>query len=60
MNLVQDLHERLGGQEGRDLAFRFIDDEFSAVAHRAWTQLRCLEITLMSTWDIFSALVGLL
>jgi len=60
MNLVQDLRERLGGQEGRDLAFRFVDDEFAAVADRAWTQLGCPEITLMSAWDIFAALASLL
>jgi len=60
MNLIQDLRERLGGQEGRDLAFRFVDDEFATVADRAWTQLGCPEITLMSAWDIFAALASLL
>ena len=60
MNLVQDLRERLGGQAGRDLAFRFVDDEFAAVADNAWTQLGCPEVTLMSAWDIFVAIANLL
>ena len=60
MNLVQDLRERLGGQAGRDLAFRFVDDEFAAVTDDAWTQLRCPEVTLMSAWDIFVAIANLL
>ncbi|KAH7929145.1 hypothetical protein BV22DRAFT_1029764 [Leucogyrophana mollusca] len=60
MRLVQQLREALGGREARDLAFRFVDAEFEAMADEALGGLEFPDITLSSAWDVFVAIVDTL
>ena len=55
MATVQQLQEELGGREGRDQAFCFVDAEFIALADDALADLDYPEITLASAWDVFIA-----
>jgi hypothetical protein len=56
MATVQQLREELGGREGRDQAFRFVDAEFIALADDALADLDYPAITLASAWDVFVAI----
>jgi len=50
----------LGGAEGREQAFRFVDAEFEALADEALAELNYPDITLSSAWDVFIAVHDLL
>jgi hypothetical protein len=50
----------MGGAEGREQAFRFVDAEFEALADGALAELNYPDITLSSSWDIFVAVHDLL
>jgi len=52
MIAVHQLWEELGGIEGRDLAFRFVDAEFEAEANEILAELNYPVITLLSARDI--------
>jgi len=56
MATIQQLWEELGGREGRDRAFCFVDTEFIALADDALADLDYPEITLASAWDVFVAI----
>lgn len=56
MTTVHQLREDLGGIEGRELAFRFVDAEFEAEANEILAELNYPVITLSSAWDIFIAI----
>ena len=60
METVHQLREDLGGAEGRDQSFRFVDAEFVALADEALCELNYPEITLSSAWDVFIAIHDLL
>jgi hypothetical protein len=58
MTTVHQLQEELGGSEGRDLAFCFVDAEFEAEANEILAKLNYPVITLLSAWDIFIAITN--
>jgi hypothetical protein len=60
MHTVHQLREDMGGAEGREQAFRFVDAEFEALADGALAELNYPDITLSSSWDIFVAVHDLL
>jgi len=60
MDIVRELREELGGTEGREQAFRFVDAEFEALADDALAELNYPDITLSSAWDVFVAVNDLL
>jgi hypothetical protein len=60
MGLVHQLREELGGIDGREEAFRFVDAEFAAEADEALAQLGYPDITLSSAWDVFVAVNDIL
>jgi len=60
METVHRLREELGGQEGREAAFQFVDPEFAATADDAYIELDCPSITLASAWDVFVAVLDIL
>jgi len=53
IHTVHQLREDLGGAEGHERAFRFVDAEFEALADEALAELNYPDITLSSTWDVF-------
>ena len=57
MTTVRQLREELGGIEGWDLAFHFVDAEFEAEANEILAELNYPVITLSSAWDIFIAII---
>jgi hypothetical protein len=57
---VQRLRDGIGGIEGHEEAFRFVDAEFAAEADDALAELGYPQITLSSAWDIFIAVVDIL
>lgn len=60
MHTVRQLREDLGGAEGREQAFQFIDAEFEALADEALAELNYPNITLSNAWDVFIAVNDLL
>lgn len=60
MHTVRQLRMDLGGAEGREQAFRFVDAEFEALADEALAELNYPDITLSSAWDVFIAVHDLL
>ena len=56
MATIQQMWEELGGREGRDWAFHFVDAEFIALADDALADLDYPEIPLASAWDVFVAI----
>jgi hypothetical protein len=60
LDTVHQLREDLGGTEGRQQAFRFVDAEFEALADEALAELKYPDITLSSAWDVFVAVNDLL
>ena len=56
MASVHQLREELGGKEGKEKAFRFVDAEFEALADDALADRDYPEITLASAWDVFVAI----
>ena len=55
MDTVLWLWEDLGGVEGQEQAFCFVDAEFEAQADEVFAELNYPKITLSSAWDIFIA-----
>lgn len=60
MATVHQMREDLGGNDGREEAFRFVDSEFEARADSALGALGYPSITMASAWDIFVAVNDLL
>ena len=60
LETVHQMREDLGGAEGRQQAFRFVDAEFEALADEALAELNYPDITLSSAWDVFVAVNDLL
>ena len=54
--LVQELRERLGGEEGRRQAYRFVPPEFQARADAAYIAMGAPKIALTNVWEIFDAM----
>ena len=60
MHMVHELRKDLGGAEGHEQAFRFIDTGFEALTDEALARLNYPDITLSSAWDVFIAVHDLL
>ncbi len=58
--LISELREQIGGQEGRRQAYDFVTPEFRAEADGAYTDLGSPPITLVTAWAIFLAVVDVL
>ena len=55
--LVHDLRNQIGGQEGRRQAYQFVTPEFRAEADGTYTDLGSPPITLVTAWTVFLAVV---
>lgn len=60
METVCQLREDLGGAEGHDQAFWFVDAKFVALTDEALCELNYPKIILSSAWDVFIAIHDLL
>lgn len=54
---VRHFRESYGGEEARQKAYRFVSEEFEAIANDAYIEMGMPKITLGSAWDIFTIIV---
>lgn len=58
--LVRELRDQIGGEEGRRRAYEFVTSQFRAEADGAYMELGFPPITLASAWTVFTSVVNLL
>lgn len=58
--LVSELRDQIGGEEGRQQAYEFVTPEFCAEADGAYIALGSPPIMLKTAWSIFAAVVNVL
>ena len=58
--LINELRNQIGGEEGRRQAYEFVTPEFCAEADEAYIDLGSPPITLVGAWKLFFAVVAVL
>ncbi|KAI1785490.1 hypothetical protein LXA43DRAFT_1100273 [Ganoderma leucocontextum] len=58
--LIRELRDEIGGEDGRRQAYNFVTPEFRAEADGAYMDLGSPPITLVNAWTIFLAVVNVL
>ena len=59
-DMIQELRNGIGGEEGRRRAYQFVTPEFQAAADGAYADLGYPRITLATAWAVFQAIVDVL
>lgn len=59
-DMIHELRDGIGGEEGRRLAYQFVTPEFQAAADDAYAELGRPRITLTTAWAIFEDVVDVL
>ena len=59
-DMIRELRDGIGGEEGRRQAYQFVTPEFQAAADGAYADLGYPRITLTTAWTVFVAVVDVL